>query len=174
MRDEQENERSLRLKVLHDEDELRQLRLTLPQKTNGGSTGASAGQLVQVLRLQLRGTGGERVAYAILDTEGLRVDVVPSTDYPSVFLSSRLRPPLAEESRRFTLLRKAGQHDQLARALQMLDKRIQGVELLTFGGETMLHADLVGISSPIPLAFLGDGSVRLASFILAIAEAAGG
>ncbi len=174
MRDEGGHERSLKLKVLHDDDELRELRLMLPQKTNGGITGASAGQLVQVLRLQLSEAGSERVAYAILDTEGLRVDVVPSTDYQSIFLSSRLRPLLAEESDRFTALRKAGQHDRLVQALQILDKRVQGVELLTFGGETMLHADLVGMPGPIPLVFLGDGSVRLASFILAIAQAPGG
>ncbi len=58
-------------------------------------------------------------------------------------------------------------------ALRVLEPRLEGLDLLMIGRNPTIHADL-GTGKLMPLNYLGDGAVRLASVLLALGSSRGG
>jgi hypothetical protein len=59
-------------------------------------------------------------------------------------------------------------------ALQIIEPRLEKIQILSPQGAPMMWGHLKGCLEPIPLSLFGDGTRRLASLILAIGEAQGG
>lgn len=171
--DESKNPRSLRLQVIKDADELKKVRSTIQQTTNGIESVTSTPEPIRLLRLQYEDQHQKRMSHIIMDHDQISAEVVPPAPFQSVFLAARNRPPLQEEAERFTDLTVRGKKDLLLDTLKILDNRLSSLELLNFGGDTMIHGD-VQIGRPVPLIFMGDGISRLASFVLAMGQAKDG
>lgn len=74
---------------------------------------------------------------------------------------------------RYSNLVRSGIDAELTAFLHLVHPEIKGLNLLSFGGGTILHADIGG-NDWIPLPLLGEGAVSLAGTILAIADTPGG
>lgn len=171
---EEGEQRSLLIKEIKDVEELRKLHQNIQPATNGKENSvSSAVEPIRVLRLEYRDKERTLTTHAVIDREGVHTELVPPSPFEVVFLAGRSRSPFQEEATRFTNLRLKGKKDFLLDALRILETRLTDIELLSFGGETMLHGD-VGTSRPVPLVYMGDGIMRLASLISAIGNAPNG
>lgn len=166
---------SMKLKEVSEIEELKQAALAIqPEVLGNGSIAISATtETIRALRLEYERTGQRRVAHAIMDNQGLHIEVVPPAPFQTVFLFSRGRVSSVEEADRFTKLVSSGKKQLLLDGLSILEPRLKNIELLTFTGETTIHGD-IGMGRPVPILFMGDGLMRLASVILAIAESPDG
>ncbi len=93
---------------------------------------------------------------------------------PGIFLNSRGISNAAEENRRFSQLIMKKRDHLLLEALQVIEPRLEKIEILSPQGDPMMWGHLKGYLEPVPLSLFGDGTRRLASLILAIGEAQGG
>lgn len=99
---------------------------------------------------------------------------VRSASLPGIFLNSRGISNPAEENRRFSQLIMKKRDHLLLEALQVVEPRLEKIEILSPQGAPMMWGHLKGYHEPVPLSLFGDGTRRLASLILAIGEAQGG
>lgn len=165
----------LHLNILSDPDELRKFVINLQQDSNGSGSSSSFTDPFRVLQLHFEDKERSEVVdtHVFLDHSGVNTEIVPSPPFQTSFLGSRGRTPLDEDANNFTKLASSGKRDLLLDALTILEPNLRTLELLKFGGATMLHGD-TGINRPIPLAFMGDGLTRIANIILAIGNAPSG
>jgi hypothetical protein len=97
----------------------------------------------------------------------------PPPPFPGVFLGARNRVPPSEDARRFNDLQMAGREHVVLPALRLLEPRLKRLTLGITRGVTTLHGD-IGLSRLLPLPDMGEGMVRAASLVLAIASSPGG
>lgn len=92
----------------------------------------------------------------------------------AIYFSTRRTLFSNEDAERFSRLaiEKRGLANFL-RALKLMEPHLVSVDLLHSGGKPMLWGD-VGLGEMLPLAYMGDGIVRLAALLLAIEDANGG
>lgn len=93
----------------------------------------------------------------------------------SVMVSAILRGDLVNSGDRYSSVKRQGNVPQLIEFLKLVHPEVQALELLSMGGNLVLHAN-IGVEKEnwVPLPFLGEGAVILASAILAIADCQGG
>ena len=89
------------------------------------------------------------------------------------FLPAHQRLSSKEEADWFSQLLLTGKQGMLTEALREIEPRLVRLDLLALAGRPLLHGD-IGIGRPVPLALMGEGMNRLAGFVLAIGNAAGG
>jgi predicted ATPase len=93
--------------------------------------------------------------------------------YPGRFLGSRWAPNFPEIADQFGELEIDKKEQDLLRILRLMEPRLTRLSTILYGGIPMLHGD-IGIGKLIPVAFLGDGLLRLTTIILWIIHTAGG
>ncbi|MEI6499421.1 MAG: AAA family ATPase [Armatimonadota bacterium] len=154
-----------------------------PLQVNG--TGARGDDAFTLSATNAQGQLGAKLSWRLADGRGLESDYGPDgpiggtssdpralpSDEP-VFLSTRTTLGLKAEANRFSSVVKHGKRPQIIRSLQVIEPRIRGLELLTFGEQSAVHAD-VGLLRMIPLGLIGEGLQRLCSLVLATSEASG-
>lgn len=166
--------RQLHLKVIQDPEELKKIRSTIQSGNGDGSDGVSATlNPIRVLQLESREGNQSVTANAIMDYEGINSNIVPPPPADFVFLAARNRQPPEQEADHFTNLVSAGKKQLLLDTLKPIEHRINNLELLKFGGETMIHGD-IGMDKPMPLIYMGDGLNRLVSIVISMAYAKDG
>lgn len=174
--------RFVKLRAVTEPDELKKLWNMLQRSpTNEGAQSAqtlSSSQVFEVLQLRTGEDGPSNGAepedyYMVLDSNGLRSQAVIHSALPGVFLPARVGPGMQENVTRFGKLEELGRVDQLLEALRILDGRIRDVATVVKGTAASLYCD-IGLKKKIPLALLGDGAIRIASLVLAMADATGG
>ena len=89
---------------------------------------------------------------------------------PAIFLTTRIS---AEDTRqdamRLGRLRKRKQGDLVLKALQSIEPRLQSIEDNSASGSPMIWGD-VGLTELVPLSVMGEGMIRIAQLVLAIAD----
>ncbi len=167
----------IQLTEVTDLDELKKVGGEYLSAANDKSNGAviSTNQLaIRVLRLTYS-DGQERVTvHSVLDYQDIHHPIVPPLPAQSIFFATKVRNLPEDETRRYTELIRRGKKSLLLEALRLMDDRISDVQLLDYGGESLLHADMGTGNTPMPLSFMGEGVVRLASLVIGMAEANGG
>ena len=98
----------------------------------------------------------------------------PPTSFKGIFLNSGLKSVLDEDVNRFSQLRIKQRDKLLLDAMQLIEPRLERLEILSPQGTTLIYGYLKDYQEPVPLPLLGDGTRRLASLILAICDAQGG
>ena len=93
--------------------------------------------------------------------------------FDSDFLHAREKIDSRTNAHRFSNMRQSNSLDTLIVALQKIERRLEGLELLFDGSRPLIHAD-IGLRKLLSLAHLGDGMNRIASLILAMSEVPGG
>lgn len=104
----------------------------------------------------------------------MKTPVRRNASLSGIFLNSRGIANVAEENRRFSQLIMKKRDHLLLDALQIIEPRLEKIEILSPQGAPMMWGHVKGCLEPIPLSLFGDGTRRLASLILAIGEAQGG
>lgn len=92
---------------------------------------------------------------------------------PESILLPTMRLRGTDEVDRYSSLAKRGRKDELITGLQIVDDKIENVELLQVGDEPVMHVGR-GTRQLMPIGLLGEGAQRLTSLVLAMTEAAGG
>ncbi len=89
---------------------------------------------------------------------------------PAIFLTTRIS---AEDTRqdamRLGRLRKRKQGDLVLKALQSIEPRLRSIEDNSASGSPMIWGD-VGLTELVPLSVMGEGMIRIAQLVLAIAD----
>jgi hypothetical protein len=147
----------------------------------------AGGQPIQLMQATLPlevERGGSVVAYKQRLTVQAQ-SISPVQGLPNFTVSFNLEPQAAPEQLiHATLVRPLTQIDlakaysnlrqrrgslNLVEALQGIDKRIQGLEVLVIENQPVLHVD-IGEKLLLPIALLGDGPVALTRYLMALSE----
>lgn len=86
---------------------------------------------------------------------------LPPAAFPGFLLSARGAPEFKEDTELYGRLDLKNQQNELIRILQLIEPRLTRLSTIVAGGEPMLHAD-IGWPRLVPIAYLGDGVLRLA------------
>lgn len=122
------------------------------------------------VRLGVRRTALLQVSENEFTTEPPSLPLPPA---PAKFLSARWMPDFKEMAEQFGALELENRQDSLMSVLRLMEPRLARLSVIMLGGVPMLHAD-VGLRKLVPLAYLGDGILRLTKLILQIIHTAGG
>jgi len=98
----------------------------------------------------------------------------PPPRVTGIFLNSGIKSILDEDVNRFSELRIKQRDKLLLDAMQLIEPRLERLEILSPQGTALIYGYLKDYQEPVPLPLLGDGTRRLASLILAICTAQGG
>lgn len=120
-------------------------------------------------------TQGDRlIKRAVFEKDGLRMEPPGMPPFrEAVFVHTSGRDHKADALRFSRLAKIVGEEDRFAEALAAIEPSIKKVRLLDHAGVTMIHAD-VGLKRFLPLAYAGEGLVRLACLLAAIAVSKNG
>jgi hypothetical protein len=111
---------------------------------------------------------------AFLEKGQLRLDPSPIPPfYQGYFLSPRSFDHKGIAERFSELVKTIGEEEQFVKALRVLEPAVKAVRLLSHGGISMIHLD-IGLKRFLPLAYTGEGMVRLADVLIAIASSKNG
>jgi AAA15 family ATPase/GTPase len=105
----------------------------------------------------------------------LRMEPSPKpSPFTGIFLTSRHQGYPEEEVQRFSDLRIKREDQIILKVLQIVEPRLESLEILSHQGISMIHGHLKDYGVPIPFPFLGDGTRRVASLFLSIGAARDG
>jgi hypothetical protein len=124
-----------------------------------------------VLELEYNEAQRKGKHYLVVGPKGIQVQPFPPPPppIPAVFLAARGRISPAEDAERFGRLEITGKQDVLLKVLKTVEPRLRRLSVVVAGGVPMIYGDL-GHGRLIPLPVMGEGMVRLASLVLAIAN----
>lgn len=106
--------------------------------------------------------------------EAMIAHQAPMPKRPSnVFISARLRRGPEDDVARFGEVELAGFSSRIEDCLRQVAPEIKRLTTISAAPTPMIYAD-IGLSRPVPMAFLGDGVGRLLSMALAFHQARGG
>lgn len=168
--------RIVKLKVLHEPEELAKIRQPAQYESAPPPEIPSTTQFAQVLKLEYADSKSCRGSYLVLDARGARTQPIPPPPpFPTFFLGTRARIPFREQAERYGRLQRQGEEDRLCEVLKLIDPRLTRLALVIEGGEPILHADIGAAGRRLmPLPVMGEGMVRLADFVLHISNAENG
>jgi predicted ATPase len=92
---------------------------------------------------------------------------------PTAFIRSGT-PASARDVAFFGELELSKRQEEILPALQILEPRLQKLSLILLAGEPVIHGDLSGLPRLVPVPFMGEGTRRVLSILLAITSARGG
>jgi predicted ATPase len=167
--------RTLVVKTTSDAKDVAQVRSISTHAVPNGQGVASSGVRTEILRWHYSGGGREEISLLFLDGAELKTYPLVAREpvYPGRFLGSRWAPNFPEIADQFGELEIDKKEQDLLRILRLMEPRLTRLSTILYGGIPMLHGD-IGIGKLIPVAFLGDGLLRLTTIILWIIHTAGG
>ncbi len=126
--------------------------------------------------LMLHAQAKEWDTYTIADPHSTGLGSIGSSilpwDGPSLFLPSSGRSP-EEDTTAFSDLEQSNRQDEILPSLRILEPRLQRLAILLLAERPVIHGH-IGLSSQVPVQFMGEGIRRLLSILLAIHQAKGG
>ncbi len=161
--------RTLRLRP-HASTTARRARPTSATPTDTTAPASAAG----LLTLEYE-EGSKRNIYQLsVDNDGLRISPTPPPPpFKAIFHGSRARAQFSELADRYSALQLRDGEQTFVSALKVIEPRLTAITLLMAGGQPMLHGRLT-TGRPIPLPLMGEGIMRLASYILSVSDAPNG
>jgi hypothetical protein len=110
----------------------------------------------------------------VLEKGQLRLDPPPIPPfYQGYLVSPRSLDHRSDAERLSELVKTVGEEERFVKALRVFEPAVKAVRLLSHGGVSMIHLD-IGLKRFLPLAYTGEGMVRLAAVLIAIASAKNG
>lgn len=97
----------------------------------------------------------------------------PNPPFPAFFLGSRIRIPFEIEADLYGRLEIQKAEQDILQFLQIIEPKLNSLSLIYSMGKPIFHGD-IGSDRLLPLPMMGEGMVRLLSFILRIANAPDG
>lgn len=157
------------------ETRLRDRLTTSVQEIDSGATFGS-----KLLRAEYRTPGKKKVYWAELMVQGSGLGTKKGDEVPAeprmqgIYITTRKPSFRNEDAERFSRLAMApdGVEEVLA-ALRVIEPNLTKLMLLHLGGRPMLYGD-IGMREMVPLSYMGDGMMRLASLLTSAGGARSG
>ena len=169
--------RALKFKIIRDPKELAEINqyLLYPQKSVKTKELVNlTTEAAHVFELECKEKGTSRKYYMILDKSGMKViPIPPPPPQQAIFVPARMIFPLSMEAKRFGKLEILGKVELVVDALKVVEPKLERITVIPSGRETMLYGE-IGKNRLMPLPLMGEGMVRLLSYLLAIADAKDG
>jgi hypothetical protein len=174
-KDSRNRSRTITINTTSDPQDMAHVKSASKHAAVNGQGTATSGGRTDVLRWQHSGGGREDVVLLFFDGPEIRTypAAIRSPLFPGRFIGSRWSPDFPEIAEQFGELEIERKEDVLLKILRLIEPKLNRLSTVLLGGVPMLHAD-VGIGKLIPVAFLGDGILRLARIILWIIHSSGG
>lgn len=174
-RDASGRTRTLAINTTTDPKDLAHVRSTSTHSVPNGQSAVSSSARTEILKWHYSGGGREEVSLLFLDGAELKTYPVVVRDpiYPGRFIGSRWVPNFVEIANQFGELEIEKREKDLLNILRLIEPRLTRLSTILYGGMPMLHAD-IGFGKLLPVAFIGDGLLRLTTIILWIIHTAGG
>lgn len=114
-------------------------------------------------------------AHCIINNQELKIYVnnVKAIKKQITYISSLTKINHQEDARRFGIMDIEGRIPELLKGLQVIEPRLTSLSSISDGKQSLIYGDL-DIGRKIPLSFMGEGTAKLLSIILAIATSKGG
>lgn len=113
---------------------------------------------------------GERFSYPVV-MEGDEINIKGASQaMQCAYFTTAVRPSPTEAASRFSRLDIENKAEKLVRIMRRIYPDIQGLSVQTFGGISLLYAQVKGVREKIPLSLYSDGASMLASILLGIAD----
>ena len=93
--------------------------------------------------------------------------------FQAVFINARYRDTIRREADRFSKIRMRKKEKELYKALKAIDDRITELTIMTVGGFPVIYCD-IGLDIMLPIQYIGEGTVKYLSMLLAIANSENG
>lgn len=171
---EKKGRRIIRLKVINKREELASINKYINHGPKTPETPPLSLEAAKILGLEYEEGKISGKYHMILDSRGLRIEPIPPPPpFPAFFQSDRMQITHEETTERFGNLEKQGRQDVLVRVLQLIEPRLRRLTVIVEGGRPILQGE-IGLNRPIPLPFMGGGTIRLANLILHICNAPNG
>lgn len=151
----------------------------LETSPRGGAGMAAVTQEFVIGGLRLRYTsadGDEMTTTAMFDPKRGNIEAASKErdDFVrTTFLSARAYSSMVHDAQQFSYLLKIKREQDVLDAVQILDPRVQRIEVLSEPGGPAVYVDL-GLPALVPLAVCGEGFVRLFSIIVELTASRGG
>lgn len=163
--------RRIRLEVAEPEREVFEAH-NVPKRTVARSRRSVSGGFMSVMLVE-DGAGRKQSHRIEIGTMRLAVEPPIEPQVRTIFLPARQRVRATRDAERFGRLEMVGQEEIAVQALRVIEPRLRRLSVVVVGGVPLLHGD-IGIGRLVPLPVLGEGMGRLASVVLAVANAAKG
>ncbi|MBI1924855.1 AAA family ATPase [Candidatus Poribacteria bacterium] len=170
------------IEAKNSDNQMRRLRLKLIQPDSVAIQGEqrpleeliSTASPLSGLELEQELCGQRKVFRATIGPNGIKLEPRPNpSPFPCHFLAARMRPNPAHEAELYGHLETENQEQTVLELLKIIEPNLKRLAMIVTSGVPTLHGD-IGLGRLIPLAFMGDGMGRLASLVIAIANASGG
>jgi hypothetical protein len=145
------------------------------QPTLSGTPASLSNVPSRSLEIEVSDRGQKQTYRQSIGMQGVRIDPPPPSNPTTAATIVTSGPPnhkgLADA---FTQVVRSGMKHRVIAALKLLDGRIEDLELLQYGGNSLIHAHLSGTTVPIPLHLVGEGSQRLTNILLSVISSKNG
>lgn len=167
--------RSVKIKMLQEQHELSRIRHQFVASASPLQKHGLSSILTKVVEAEYQEVSKRaRKYYMFFDSEGLKVWPIPAgPQFQTLFMPSRAIPNFQEDSERFDKLVTEGRTNEVVEALRIIEPYLKELTTISKAGGSILHASLNG-NRPIPLPLMGEGLVRLTTFVVNIANAPNG
>lgn len=114
-------------------------------------------------------------AHCVIDGEqlGIELNNVKPSPKNITYISSVTQIDPNEDAIRFGQLDIEGRVQELIDGLQLIEPRLKSLSSISHGNHSLIYGDL-GSGKKMPLSFMGEGTAKLLSIMLAIATSRGG
>lgn len=126
--------------------------------------------------LELESQVGNRKTkyYILVHKGGLRLKPLPPPPpFPATYITHGKVPSLADNAGRLGNLIVRKKEKIALEALKVIEPALRSLTIVPTGGTSTIHGD-IGLDRLLPLALMGGGMTRLASYVLAIGNSEGG
>ncbi|MBF0477680.1 MAG: ATP-binding protein, partial [Deltaproteobacteria bacterium] len=107
-------------------------------------------------------------SHLVIEDDQLRMVHEKTTSLPGKnisFVASNTTPILNEQADQFGKLDIDGKTDEVINSLRLIEPKLKSLSAIPRGDHSLIYGD-VGLGKKIPLSFMGEGMVRLASIVL--------
>ncbi|MBN2272508.1 MAG: AAA family ATPase [Sedimentisphaerales bacterium] len=84
------------------------------------------------------------------------------------FLSSKEHNPPDEIAKQFSILAKQDRENEAIEFLRIIEPRLERLKIIAEGPSSLVHGKLKGLTSTLPINFMGEGMEKLLALIVAI------
>lgn len=106
---------------------------------------------------------------------GMHIDFMDFQPVEAIFMAATSRNSPQEDAVRFGKLDLKGELEEIISFIkETIEPRLKSLSSIALEDQSVIHAQLEGISRKIPVSYMGDGMARLISIILAISNCENG
>jgi AAA15 family ATPase/GTPase len=138
-----------------------------------GKGAADPSMIIPIVFEYITGTG-EKHTYPVQLVGGEISIKGAAQTMPCAYFTTAVRPSPTEAAARFSKLAIQNDEERVFKTMKLIYPDLRGISVQTFGGVSLLYANVKGLREKIPLSLYSDGAYIMASILLGIADTENG